>query len=126
MKKSNKRRERTKAPLTRGEIARATSSKYLSCKECGYNEVLVREDIKSVVCADCAQRMAAPPDNYVKPGPPSKPKPRGWHLKAYFEMDGVVYSRGQEVTDSEEIKRLRKLHGKELKPPKKPKKPRRS
>jgi hypothetical protein len=45
------------------------------------------------------------PPAYLQPG---SGKPRGWHFKKYFEHDGKVYSRGKEITDTKEIKKLKK------------------
>jgi hypothetical protein len=54
--------------------------------------------------------MVAPPVLHNKVQ--KSDKPRGWHFKAFFEQDGIVYSRGEEITDVDEIARLKKLHGK--------------
>ncbi len=86
------------------------SSIVLVCKVCGEEEVSVSSDCTAVTCAYCVQRMLPPPE---KPKSAQKSdKPRGWHFKSYFEQDGIIYSKGVEVTDPKEIVRLTKLFGK--------------
>lgn len=84
-------------------------NKYLTCKECDEVEVEVGPDIKNVTCAYCVQRVIGPPPNYEKKE--KSDKPRGWHFKAYYEHNGVVYSKGIEITDPAEISRLKKEAG---------------
>ena len=88
-------------------IAKLGGRQLLTCKECNDTEVVVSNDIAAVTCAYCVQKMIAPPDNYVKKSEADK-KPRGWHLKIYYEKNGVVYSKGEIVTDPVEIKSLKK------------------
>lgn len=91
--------------LSKTEVRKITGRLYLVCSECGNEEVEVPADVKAVTCARCVQKMIAPPANYVKQ---KSDKPRGWHFKEYFEHDGVVYSKGKEVTDPQEIAALKK------------------
>jgi len=84
-------------------------NKYLLCKECNEVEVEVSPDTKNVTCAYCVQYMISPPPNYEKKE--KSDKPRGWHFKAYYEHNGIVYSKGIEITDSAEILRLKKEAG---------------
>jgi len=97
--------------LTKAMVRRMTGTIILECRECGEEEVEVPSDTKSVVCPYCVQKWIAPPANYDKRE--KSDKPRGWHFKSYFEHDGKVYSKGEEVTDVNEIKRLKKEHKKE-------------
>lgn len=94
--------------LTKSMVTKMTGTTFLACKECGDIDVMVPADTKSVVCADCVQKWISPPPNYKKE---KSDKPRGWHFMMYFEHDGVVYSKGVEVTDADEIRALKKAHG---------------
>jgi hypothetical protein len=95
-------------------IKRGMGTTILTCKVCDLEEVEVGLDTAAVTCAYCVQRMVAPPVLHNKT--PKSDKPRGWHFKAYYEHEGIVYSKGVEVTDAEEISRLKKSFGKSLKP----------
>jgi hypothetical protein len=79
----------------------------LTCKECDYEELEASTSVVAVICAYCVQKMISPPDSYKKE---KSDKPRGWHLKLYFEHNGVVYSKGVAVTDPAELKALKKLN----------------
>lgn len=98
-------KRRTKK-ASRTEVMKTTGRQYLLCKECNNEEVLVSTDIGAVTCGYCVQRMSAPPEN--RQGAGKSDKPRGWHLKAYFEQAGVVYSKGVVVTDKKQIAKLKK------------------
>lgn len=78
----------------------------LECKTgCGNVEV-VTPNISAVTCADCCQKLLAPPPSTVKPLPESERRPRGWQFKArYVGPDGTVYEKGKVVTD---VKKKRK------------------
>lgn len=102
-------RRRTKK-LTKAMVRRMTGTTILTCRECNEEEVEVPADTKSVVCAYCVQKWIAPPANYNASKEKSD-KPRGWHFKTYYEHNGVVYAKGVEVTDADEIAKLRKEHG---------------
>jgi hypothetical protein len=91
--------------LTKSMAIKVTGRQYLLCTECGEEEVEVPADIGKVTCAQCVQKMIAPPESVQSRE--KSDKPRGWHFKAYFEHDGVVYSRGKVVTDPAEIKLLK-------------------
>lgn len=95
--------------LTTKELVKVTGSKFVLCKECKDEVVLVSNDVKAVTCGYCVQRMLAPPDNYVKAKTTST-RPKGWNLKQYIELDGKVYVKGEEITDPTEIKKLRTKH----------------
>lgn len=95
--------------LTNAMFKKASGRKFLFCGVCGEEEVEVSLDTKNVTCAYCVQRMIEPPPNYEKKE--KSDKPRGWHFKAYFEHNGVVYSKGVEITDIEEIAKLKKEAG---------------
>lgn len=99
--------KRRSKKVTGKELVRITGSKYLLCKECKEEESLVSKDTKSVICAYCVQKMLAPPHNY-KPEASGDTRPKGWNLKKFIELDGKVYVKGVEITDAEEIKKLRK------------------
>lgn len=77
---------------------------YIVCSECNLEELEVPTTVSKVTCSRCVQKMAAPPDG-VKP---KSDKPRGWHLKIYYEHNGEVYSKGVLVTDPDELKKLKK------------------
>lgn len=85
------------------------TKKLLMCKLCDSMEVEVAFDTVAVTCSRCVQLMLPPPDNYIKKE--KSDKPRGWHFKSYFEHEGIVYSKGIEVTDADEIERLKKEVG---------------
>jgi len=98
-------KRRTKK-ASKSVVAKVSGRQYLVCKECNIEEVLVSNDIAAVTCGYCVQKMIAPPvykEKIVK-----SDKPRGWHFKMYFEQDGVVYSKGEVVTDKKEISKLKK------------------
>jgi len=76
---------------------------YIPCSECGMDELEVPTDVSKVICSRCVQKMSAPPEK----APEKSDKPKGWHLKIYFEHNGNVYSRGKLITDSAEIKKLK-------------------
>jgi hypothetical protein len=97
---------RRRKKLTKPQALRATGRKYLVCSGCNLEEVEVTADIASVVCGTCVQKLVGAP---AVPKPKSD-KPRGWHLKPYFELNDIVYAKGIEVTDPDEIAELRKLH----------------
>jgi ribosomal protein S27E len=103
--------------LTKSEIRKVGGRHYLMCGECGNEEVEVPSDIGRVTCATCVQKMVAPPVGYKKTE--KSDKPRGWHFKQYFEHNGVVYSKGVEVTDQTQIKVFKKAHMNEPTPVKK-------
>lgn len=97
-------KRRTKK-LSKNQAIAATGRKWLECSECNVVEISVNSDIGRVTCPDCVQKIVAPPENYT---PVEKSdKPRGWHLKRFFEHKGVVYSRGKEVTDAAIVEQLR-------------------
>ena len=98
--------------LTKTEIRKVSGRRYLMCGECGNEEVEVPGDVARVTCATCVQKMVAPPVGYNKAE--KSDKPRGWHFKQYFEHNGIVYSKGVEVTDPDEIKKLKKTHTTEV------------
>lgn len=90
------------------QLVKISGSKYLICKECKDEEVLVTNDIKAVTCGYCVQLMLAPPDGYK--AEKYQNRPRGWHLKSFIELDGKAYVKGVEITDPTEIKKLRKVN----------------
>jgi ribosomal protein S27E len=111
---------RRRKKMSKAEVRRVTGRTYLECSACHMEEVEVSTDVTSVVCSVCVQKLVAPPPKPVQ----KSNKPRGWHLKPFIELDGVVYSKGVEITDADEIKRLRKESDSttvvESPPPKKP------
>lgn len=113
-----KRKPRT---LGKSNVTTVFDRQILLCRECQFTEMEVSGDVGAVVCPNCVQRwIGAPPEAAKKE---KSDKPRGWHLKAYFEHDGVVYSKGEAVTDPKQITELRNAHGKpatSTKPAKKP------
>jgi hypothetical protein len=92
---------------TQSEVRKVSGRQYLVCKECSNEEVLVGIDIGAVTCGRCVQKMSSPPEN--RQSIAKSDKPRGWHFKVYFEQNGVVYSKGEIVTDKKEIAKLKKL-----------------
>lgn len=97
---------RRRKKMSKSEVRKATGRTFLQCATCELEEVEVSTDVTRVICATCVQKLVAPPPKPVV----KSDKPRGWHLKPYFEQNGVVYSKGVEVTDEAEIKALRKQH----------------
>jgi hypothetical protein len=97
---------RKRKKLTKTQALRVLGRKYLECSACNVEEIEVSDDISSVICSTCVQKLVGAP-----PAPkPKSDKPRGWHLKPFFEMNGVVYTKGVEVTDADDIKNLRKQY----------------
>lgn len=94
--------------LNKSQIKTAVGRHILSCKVCDTVEVEVSTDVVAVTCAYCVQKLVAPPAG-ITPKEKSD-KPRGWHFKMFFEHDGIVYSKGEIVTDAKEIAKLRKLN----------------
>lgn len=86
-------------------VAKITGKHEILCTDCS-TPCEVQGDICAIVCADCVQKMIMPPPT-VKKAAPGEAKPRGWHFKAYFEHNGVVYSKGVVVTDAKEIAKLK-------------------
>lgn len=95
--------------LTKSMLKKAIGTHFLTCKVCHEEELETNTDVIAVTCGMCIQLMLPPPDNYIKKA--KSDKPRGWHFKSYFEHEGVVYSKGIEVTDADEITRLKKEAG---------------
>lgn len=108
-------KRRTKK-LTKSMVRKITGTTYMTCKECNEEEVTVPGDTKAVTCAYCVQKMIAPPPNHRKAE--KSDKPRGWHFKAYFEHEGIVYSKGKVVSDKKEIIKLKKSTSAESAPKK--------
>jgi len=79
-------------------------TKTLVCRRCKSDRKKVGGEVISWMCARCVQQLVAPPEEPVK----SSGRPRGWHFKKFFEFEGKVYSKGEEVTDIKKIKLLRK------------------
>ena len=102
--------------LSKAAVARISGRHVLTCTECNDEEVEVPADVARVTCGRCVQRLVAPPAGH-KPDQPKKP--RGWHFKMYYEQNGIVYSKGKEVTDPELIAELRQNGDEEIKPAKK-------
>lgn len=96
--------------LTKAMVRAMKGSKWLVCKECEENEVMVAMDTKAVTCGECVQSSIAPPP-VTQTKKEKSDKPRGWHFKAYFEHGGKVYSRGEEITDKNQITKLKKEFG---------------
>jgi hypothetical protein len=77
-----------------GNLQKLGINKYLVCKECDIEEVKVGTDIKAVTCANCVQKLVAPPPS-VKKKTVGEKFPRGWHFKArYVHTNGKVYKKG--------------------------------
>lgn len=98
-------KRRTKK-LSKSEVRKLTGVISVVCSECNLVEVDVPADIGRVTCARCVQKMVSPPPNIKKE---KSDKPRGWHFKMYFEHDGLVYSKGELVTDAKQIAKLKNL-----------------
>jgi hypothetical protein len=78
-----------------GSLEKATGFKEIACRECSQVYLEVTKDIRSVVCAFCVQKMAAPPPKPVAKAPEGEQKPRGWHkMTEYVDFSGKVYERG--------------------------------
>ena len=94
--------------LSKAMVSKISGRHVLTCTECNDEEVEVPADVAKVTCCYCVQKMIAPPAGYKSKDATESKKPRGWHFKQYYEQDGIVYSKGQIVTDPAEIKLLRK------------------
>jgi hypothetical protein len=94
--------------LSKAMVSKISGRHVLTCTECNLEEVEVPADVAKVTCCYCVQKMIAPPAGYKSKNTTESKKPRGWHFKQYYEQDGIVYSKGQIVTDPAEIKALRK------------------
>lgn len=92
--------------LTTKTVSKVTGRHLLACKVCNTIYVEVGGDVVAVTCAHCVQRKSAPPDSGIKQ---KSDKPRGWQLKRYFEHNGLVYSKGKLITDTDEIAELQQL-----------------
>jgi hypothetical protein len=104
--------------LTKALFRKVTGRKLLECCMCA-DELEVSADTSRVTCSRCVQQLVEPPANlYPKE---KSDKPKGWHLKAYFEHNGKVYVRGVEITDAEQLVELKKLYVKPKKSPAKKK-----
>jgi hypothetical protein len=69
-------------------------SKYFKSRRC-YEEVLVDDNIKAVLCWKCTAMMAPPPEEKKPSG-----YPRGWKFMVEFvDRDGNVYHRGELQSD---------------------------
>jgi ribosomal protein S27E len=90
--------------LSKSMVTKISGRLILICHECNNEEVEVPADTAKVTCARCVQKMIAPPAYTTTE---KSDKPRGWQLKRYFEHNGVVYSRGQVVTDAILIEELK-------------------
>jgi hypothetical protein len=80
-------------------------TKFLLCKECGITEIKTNSDTVAVTCGYCVAKMVGMPEipkHLQKSG-----RPQGWHFKSYFEHEGKVYAKGVEITDSQEISKLK-------------------
>lgn len=98
-------KRRTKK-LSKSEVRKLTGVISVVCSECNLVEVDVPADVGRVTCALCVQKMISPPPSVKKE---KSDKPRGWHLKMYFEHGGLVYSKGELVTDAKQIVKLKNL-----------------
>jgi hypothetical protein len=66
------------------------TSKYFKGKRC-YEEVLVDDNAKSVLCWKCTAMLVPPPEEKKSSG-----YPRGWKFMAEFvDKDGNVYHKGE-------------------------------
>lgn len=96
--------------MSKQQVSRVTGRIELTCSACETEIVIVNADVSKVTCARCVQKIVAPPEpSYSQE---KSDKPRGWHFKHYFEHNGIVYSKGKEITDKKEIAVLRKKYGK--------------
>lgn len=67
-----------------------SDSKYFKGKRC-YEEVMVDESVKSVLCWKCTAVLAPPPEEKKSSG-----YPRGWKFMAEFvDKEGNVYHKGE-------------------------------
>ena len=84
-----------------GSLKTLGTSKYLVCKECNIEEVEVSANIIAVTCANCVQKLAAPPAS-VQRRTDGEKFPRGWHFKArYVHTDGTVYTKGVRTDETD-------------------------
>jgi hypothetical protein len=104
MLRRRKNKKATKQQIS--NLAGKLGKHFLFCKVCNLVELEVSMDVSAVTCAWCVIKIVSPPELYSKPQ--KSDKPRGWHFKTYFEHEGKVYSKGIEITDAKEIKKLKK------------------
>lgn len=87
-----------------GKIRSSRETQYLLCKTCKREEVEVAEDVISVVCGDCVQRMLVSP-TIVEKKPIGERFPRGWHFKKrYVHNDGRIFCKGVDTGESDNVK----------------------
>ena len=96
------KRRRTKK-LSKSQIRSKMGWQYLPCRECGIDG-RVAGDAVGFLCSHCLQAKVPPPEEPTKPSG----RPRGWHFKKYFEFEGRVYSKGEEITDKKQIAKLKR------------------
>jgi hypothetical protein len=99
-----KRRKITKSDDPSNQIKKI-SIKTVVCDLCHIIRVRVASDAAGAICWVCLFKQVGMPEEpkYLK----KSDKPKGWHFKKYFESDGKIYSKGVEITDLEEIQKLK-------------------
>lgn len=90
--------------LTTKTVSKVTGRHVLVCKVCDKVYTEVCGDVVAITCAYCVQKLVAAPAG-LQPKEKSD-KPRGWQLKRYFEHNGLVYSKGKLITDTDKITEL--------------------
>jgi len=98
-------RKRRIKKLNKSEHRKILSKQILTCDTCKKVKIEVRDNIVSVTCSLCLVKEAGFPEVSVK-----SDKPRGWHFMEYFEYGGVVYSKGQVITDKKQISKLKRAN----------------
>lgn len=99
-----KRKSKKLTDSEKNNLTAVIGSKYLTCNSCEVEEVIVNNNISKVTCSKCVQKLVTPPETPQE----KSDKPRGWHLKPYFEHNGNIYSKGKLITDSDQIKKLKR------------------
>jgi hypothetical protein len=110
----NKRRRSGKSADNLLKLNRTTA--LITCKTCQKHQVRTNSDVAWVICKFCVQEMVGMPAEAL-PRVKSD-RPRGWQRRRYYEYNGVVYSRGKEVSDETLIEALRNGNFDDITPPK--------
>ena len=76
-------------------------TKWLICSNCNIEEIKVDEDVVSIICGRCTQKLVEPPQMILKERQEEKEKrlkrPRGWQfMKEFVDSEGNVFYRGKE------------------------------
>ena len=75
-------------------------TKWLVCSRCNIEEIEVDDDVISVICGRCTQKLVEPPQAILKKRREEEKKsnrPRGWQfMKVFVDGEGNVFHKGKE------------------------------